>query len=199
MTDDNYKDMVIEHDKHIDMLAGSITSLSTSMDSSNSKLDTVIDALTHQNVIIERMNNMDVNISESFNRAWKRLDTLEDTTKNEGCEAAKLVKKDTEAIADKALSANKRIANLETAHSLIDTVSSGTVKWVSGLLLFYSIIFGTYVTSAIHDNDTALQAYIAKDSEARTSTVRQLDDIVSMMRDRDGRVITYTVPNSDSR
>ena len=199
MTDENYKDMVIEHDKHLDVLSGSISNLSTSMESSNQKLDTVIDALTHQNVIIERMNNMDVNISESFNRAWKRLDKLEDIDKNDGCEAAKLLKKDTEAIVDKVRFSSKRITALETVNGLTDSISAGTVKWVAGLLLFYSIIFGTYITSSIHDNDTALQSYIASDTEARTSTVRQLDDIVSMMRDKEGRVITYTIPNSAAR
>ena len=196
MTDENYKDMVINHDKHIDMLSSSIVSLSTSMDSSNQKLDTVIDALTHQNVIVERMNNMDINIAESFNRAWHRLGKLEDTAANSGCEASKILRKDQSVSDEKAKVANKRINDLEDVVHNSDNITSGTVKWVLGLLLFYSVAFGGYVVTTIHDNETDLSTYIAKDNESHTSTVRQLDDIVSILRDRDGKVVTYSTPHN---
>ena len=189
--------MVINHDKHIDMLSNSIVSLSGSMNASNTKLDTVIDAITHQNVIIERMNNMDINIGESFTRAWKRLDKLEDTAENSGCEASKILRKDYDMAMEKQKVANKRITDLEVDSSNSDSISANTVKWVVGLLLFYSVMFGGYVVTAIHDTDTALSTYMAKDNEARTATARQLGDIVSIMRDREGKLVQYYVPSGN--
>ncbi len=77
MTDDNYKDMVISHDKHIDSLTTSVQTLADGIKMSNKKLDNVLDVLKEQNVLAEKIGNMDKDVRESFGRVHKRVDILE--------------------------------------------------------------------------------------------------------------------------
>ena len=193
MTEEDYRNMVIHHDKHIDSLSASISNLAGSVSSSNNKLDTVIDAITHQNVIIERMNNMENNVAESFKRAWGRLGKLEETSSGVGCEAAKLLHKEKDLANEKMKVANKRIDSLETDVKVVTTgnISGGTLRWLMGLLVFYSITFGVYAVTSLHEIDTALSSYIARDTEIRETTSRRLDDVVSILRDREGSIVTH--------
>ena len=80
MTDDNYRDMVIDHDKHIDSLTTSVQVLADGISSSNKKLDDVIEVITHQNVLVEKVENIDRDARESFARVHSRVDKLEGTT-----------------------------------------------------------------------------------------------------------------------
>lgn len=82
MNDDGYRDMVIDHDKHIDQLTNSVTILAGNVKSTNEKLEDVIDVITHQNVLQERMANLDMNFKESFGRVHHRTDNLEESMKN---------------------------------------------------------------------------------------------------------------------
>lgn len=184
MTDEQYKDMVIGHDKHIDSLTSSISILADSVGSTNSKLDNVIDVITQQNVLVERMNNMDHNVVESFNRAWVRIDKLEKIASNDGCEAAKLLQKDKLMIEDKLKVTNSRVADLEADTKGIsirirEYVSGATVKWAMGILAFYAVTFGAYTVTSTHDMDTTVSAYIAKDTEARNTINKRLDSLVA--------------------
>jgi len=77
MTDDNYKDMVINHDKHIDSLTSSVRVLADGIHASNKKLDDVIEAIMKQTVLAERVDNLNRDAKESFDRVHKRVDSLE--------------------------------------------------------------------------------------------------------------------------
>lgn len=90
-------DMVTRHDKIIDSLATAVEHLASSTELTNAKLDRVVDALTTQNVLIERMNNLDINLKETFGRIYKKIEDIEKTHNGEGCPALRLnVQKDKE-------------------------------------------------------------------------------------------------------
>jgi uncharacterized coiled-coil protein SlyX len=73
MDDSTIRDMVISHDKVLDSLSSSITSLARTADNTNVKLDKVVDKLSEQNVLIERMNNMERETGDAFKRVHERL------------------------------------------------------------------------------------------------------------------------------
>lgn len=91
MRDEDLKDLVVEHDKHIDLMAQSIENLAGVVGDTASKLDDVIAVITQQNVLMERFNNLEVNLKESFNRVHAKARKLEDTQNGEGCIALKVL------------------------------------------------------------------------------------------------------------
>lgn len=192
--------MVISHDKDIETLAGSIEHLALNVGETNHKLDNVIDVITQQNVLVERINNLDTNVAESFKRAWKRLESLETTAATGGCSIAKTATAANNLLDEKLKVVGKRISentdNVKVLNGKVDnTITSTVVRWVMGLLVFYSIAFGTYVVSSIHETDTLVSAYIAKDTQNSTQVRDKLSDIIYIMR-HDGHVITRTVAPS---
>ena len=66
MKDEDLRDLVIQHDKHMDVLATSVEQLAQSVATTAKKLDDVIEVISTQNVLIERMNNLDNNLKESL-------------------------------------------------------------------------------------------------------------------------------------
>jgi hypothetical protein len=82
MNDEQYKDMVITHDKHLDKLTDSVSMLVGNVKSTNEKLEDVITVITQQNVLQERMANLDHNFRESFERVHKRTDIVEKLVRN---------------------------------------------------------------------------------------------------------------------
>ena len=194
MTDDKYKDMVISHDKDIETLAGSIEHLALNVGETNHKLDNVIDVITQQNVLVERINNLDTNVAESFKRAWKRLEILETTAATGGCSIAKTATATNDLLDEKLKVVSKSISDntddVKVLNTKVEnTVPSTVVRWVMGLLVFYSVAFGTYIVSSIHETDTIVSAYIAKDTQNSAQVKDKLSDIIYIMRN-DGRVIT---------
>lgn len=72
---------ISDHDRHLDLLSNSIAELSSIAGQTNQKLDKVVEAINTQNVLIERMNNMDTNSRESFKRVHTRLGLAEEVVK----------------------------------------------------------------------------------------------------------------------
>lgn len=118
-------DLVNKHDKIIDSLATAVEHLATTTESTNVKLDKVVEALTTQNVLIERMNNMESNLKEAFARVYRRLEHVEGTHNGAGCTALKLNSQKDEELAE-------RIDNIEDI-----------IKWATRL------IFGTVILSIL--------------------------------------------------
>ena len=204
MKDEDYKDMVIAHDKHIDLLASSIESLANNVGATNGKLDDVIDVITQQNVLVERMNNLDTNVAESFNRAWGRFEKLEDMASHDGCEVAKKLHQDKELFNEKLKVSNKRVKDLEddvkdTTDKIANTVSASTIKWAIGIFLSYSVIFGAYVVDTMHETDNTVNSYISADVERTDVVSDKLDDIQTQLRDIYGNPVTVLYgPTVDS-
>jgi len=75
MNEEKYRDMVLDHDKHIDTLANSVSELVN-------KVDKMIDVITKQNVLAEKISNMDTNLKDSFKRIHERVEKVEETANN---------------------------------------------------------------------------------------------------------------------
>lgn len=85
MSDEDYRDLVLAHDKHIDKLANSIEHIAGAMGSTNRKLEDVINVISTQNVLMEKFTNLEINLKESFNRVHEKIKNVEDTQNKTGC------------------------------------------------------------------------------------------------------------------
>ena len=85
MTDNEYRDMVIRHDKHIDKLAISVEHIATAVGSTNRKLEDIIDVISKQNILMEKFSNLETNLKESFSRVHEKIRILETTQNGSGC------------------------------------------------------------------------------------------------------------------
>ena len=91
MTHDDVVDLVISHDKNIDLMAQSINNLATAVGATSSKLNDLLDVISTQNILLERFNNMDSNIRDSFNRVHEKISNIENKQNTEGCPTLKAV------------------------------------------------------------------------------------------------------------
>ena len=178
MHEDYYRKMVIDHEKHLETLTSSVSHLTNIVGSTNSKLDDVIAVITQQNVLVERMNNLDNNVADAFKREGGRIDRLEQVSGDSGCSLAKKLCSSYEVLDEKLKVANKRIDTTNVSVKTVDTkvegtVSSNVVRWALSLLMVYSIGFGTYVVSSLHKFDNALVSHIASDNAVKNTATRQ--------------------------
>ena len=75
MTDEVMVAKITEHDRHLDALSSAIEHLVATAATTNLKLDKMVDVLSAQNVIKERLNNLEENLKESFERVHSRRDS----------------------------------------------------------------------------------------------------------------------------
>lgn len=85
MTDEDYRNLVLAHDKHIDKLASSIEHIAGTMNGTNRRLEDVIDVISTQNVLMEKFTNLEINLKESFNRVHEKIKNIEETQNKTGC------------------------------------------------------------------------------------------------------------------
>lgn len=152
MNDKDIRDLVIKHDTHIDMLATSIEQLAIGVGSTNTKLESVIEMLAKQNVIEEKVSNMDVEAKEAFNRVYVSLRELNSMKDGDGCKSAQQLEKDKELYDEKLKVVNRRILDLESETKKI--ISPVLLRTALGLLLIQTITFGTYIVQSIHGLET---------------------------------------------
>ena len=93
------KDKVLEHDFAIREMSKAVHELAETSKDSNIKLGEIAKSLSKQEVILEKLTNLEGNTKDSINRVHKRIDSLEDAIKevksrgeSEGCTALKLLK-----------------------------------------------------------------------------------------------------------
>jgi hypothetical protein len=148
MTDENYKDMVIEHDKHIDRLTQSVEHLIGSVGSTHRKLDKLIDALATQ-----------VKLEEQVKGLEKDIDVLA-KTHNKGC-----------PVFSKNISELKN--QMEVSEAKIGTVTS-IGKWIGFFLVTYSISFAIYVEGNLNSLNHLATQKIHMQRGINTSVERRL-------------------------
>jgi len=126
MSDDEYRDLVLQHDKHIDKLATSIEHIAGAVGTTNRKIEDVLSVISQQNVLMEKFTNMETNLKESFNRVHGKIRNIEVKQNETGCSLLVV--------------ANKRIAKLEA--------NQGRIAWtvITAVLL---AVMGTVITKAI--------------------------------------------------
>jgi hypothetical protein len=71
------REMVVRHDEAIDHVSKSIERLASAVEKTDDKMDKVIDALSQNAVILERIANIDSSNKDSVNRLHKRIDDVE--------------------------------------------------------------------------------------------------------------------------
>jgi len=136
------KTLVVSHDKDIGIMSQSIEHLVDAIGTTNSKMEDVIDVISIQNVLAEKVTNMDGQLKESFGRVHNKVDKLEEESKK-----------------------------------IINPVM---LKWVLGIIIAYSVTFGTYIVTHIHDLEMAVKTQTvleAQRHESLNKDITRLDGI----------------------
>ncbi len=151
-----FKDLILDHDRQIGTLANHMEVLVDNIGVTNRKLDDVVEVITTQTVLIERFNNLDKDLKESFDRVHTKVEIISDVQHSaEGCTALQV---STQKMKDVQRSVDKNTDNIEAVESTLGTyVSGATMKWALVLILTYAISFGTYVVDNLHTNDTSIK------------------------------------------
>lgn len=91
MQDTEIRDLVIKHDHAIESLASSIERMADSATTTNKKLEDVVSALNSQNILAERMANMDSNNNQKFDVIFNTFRTYDTMHNTEGCPALRVL------------------------------------------------------------------------------------------------------------
>jgi phosphopantetheinyl transferase (holo-ACP synthase) len=126
MSDDDYKDLVLQHDKNIDKLATSIEHIAGAVGTTNRKIEDVLSVISQQNVLMEKFANMETTLKESFNRVHVKIRDIETKQNETGCPLLVV--------------ANKRTAKLEANQSRI--------AWTVITVVLLAVM-GTVITKAV--------------------------------------------------
>lgn len=91
---EDIKEKVIKHDFAIEQLTMTIKDLANNAKETNNKLGKIIESMGKQEVILEKLANIDASTKESFSRVHSRIDDNHNRIKeaidrinNIGCEA----------------------------------------------------------------------------------------------------------------
>ncbi|MEA1892660.1 MAG: hypothetical protein U9N33_08120 [Campylobacterota bacterium] len=76
MNDDEYKRLVIAHDKDLQALTHNTNSLTISIQSIGSKIEDLVDVISQQSVLAEKIMHIDKNTKEAFERRDKQIEYL---------------------------------------------------------------------------------------------------------------------------
>ena len=187
MNDEAMIEKITEHDRHIDTLSHAIEELANTASSTNVKLDKVVEAINTQNVLIERMNNMESNIRESFNRVHEKVRLLEQVHgEGNGCTdlnvlngTVKSLGRSVDTIRVDVVDKHKNCSDKLEKHDVkIDGMISGdTIRWFMGLLATGVVLFGTYVTTGLHRVDTKQEKAITEFSTTKTNMMRRVSKL----------------------
>ena len=163
----------------------------------NSRLEEISKFLAKQAVFSTKLETMDIEVRESFKRRDEskvesdrrihaRIDEIVATQKSDnGCNSVRLLTKDVEALTKEyvrvvgdVIEHRTRVEKLE-AHRVAD-ISPTTVKWAAGLIVAYSIMFGTYVVQSINglnSTNTRITSMLNRD-------VKDTDKLMKLMYER---------------
>ena len=119
MNDELIATKFTEHDRHLDTLSNAVQTLAKTTEKTNDKLDSVVDVMSKQNVLIEKMSNL-----------GRSLDTVRDTTRA------------MEAIVNKYPDVEEIKNSIKITEGLPSTT---TIRWAIGILLTYLALSGNYI------------------------------------------------------
>ena len=186
MNDEAMRDLVLRHDasimqqsKAIEHLANVQSELSKELKESNKRLEEISKYLAKQSVFGTRLDDLDRNLTESFKRVHHRIDEVDTIQKSsDGCKSVQLLKKDI----DRGLRDLERIeaqvlknrGDLDiVTNSLNSMVKPATLKWVIGLLILYSVSFGSFMVSSIYE----LKAFVKQQSVINRTIAEKIIDV----------------------
>jgi len=190
MTDGALKELVLKHDGALESLASSIEHLAkaqemTSIDVRDTikKLEEISIYLTKQSALEQKVSTMDKELLESFKRVYKRIDDIDLIQRdNSGCNSVRLLTKDVTALT-KDVTNLVRSTEIQRKHIEViqqhnaASIAPITIRWLVGIIIAYSIAFGTYVVQTFNQFDK---------TRARITTLleRDLKDTEALMRHR---------------
>jgi len=96
--DDDLKKLVLQNDAILRTVVTTMEHLAGANDMTNTKLDKVVDALNSQNILIEKFNNLERELQESFMRVHKKIEAIEHVQATDGCTPLKLGNKDVKSL-----------------------------------------------------------------------------------------------------
>lgn len=182
MNDEQYRDMVVDHDKHIDKLTSSVEVLAGSVGSTNKKLDDVIEIITQQNILAEKVNHIDTDTREAFVRIDERVRKIEEAREDKGCSALKVAVTTTNSLGRSVDTVKSRVNKLED--HVDGTVSSVVIRWgYAGTVFAMLSLFG-FVTTEIHRLDSLTATKIHSQKVVHKEIDEELARIWDMAKDR---------------
>jgi len=179
MTDEALRDLVQKHDGEIRQLVLSTTNLvdsqremTTEFKELGKRMEEISKYLAKQAVFTSKLEAIDREVSESFQRVHRRVDEIDNMQKSEaGCNSVKLLTKDIHAVTkdvNRLVGVTEEhrmsIEQLEKHHA--SAISPATIRWVVGVIILYLVTFGTYVVQTFSKLDTtnaALQTLVERE------------------------------------
>ena len=119
------REKVAGHETRFVLIAQSMEHQSEALSSVATKVDNMIEMIAKQNVLMERLHNLEENLRESFGRVHKKITVLEDNQNGQGCSALKV-----NAQADAGRDA--RIKKLENSLTWVVRIVIGSL--ITGLM-----------------------------------------------------------------
>ena len=187
MDNEAIRDLVLKHDAVIMQQSSTIehlvkvqSELSKEIKASNKRLEELTSFLTKQHIFQNRLDSLDRELTESFNRVHKRVDEIENTQKGDsGCNSVKLVTKDVISVTREV----NRLVGIVEEHRLnlerLDraqarSISPTAIRWSAGFIVAYLISFGTYVVQTFNRLERT-------DAKISTLLERDVKDIAKIM------------------
>ncbi len=138
------KKQIIKHDFAIENMAKSISELAETTKDSNAKLGDIAKSMGKQELILEKLTNLEANSKDNINRIHKRIDVIEEMAielkkrgdVGKGCSALKIAQQEDETARTELKS------NVKSNQHRLDKLESHLV-WVS------RSIVGTLITGII--------------------------------------------------
>lgn len=181
------KTTVAEHSIHITSLGEALKDLAVATEHTNKKLDKVAEALSTQSVIMEKLNNLDENIRDSFKRRDDRLLALETTQSGNGCAKLNVAEESIKSLGrsidtlkamhksdDRLMS--ERVDKLESKTDSI--VSATTIKWAIGITIAAVITFIGFVNTRYFEINSKVNNCVAREAGMKVlvETTRQMQE-----------------------
>jgi chromosome segregation ATPase len=112
------KEKIVEHEYAINAMVKSIQELSDTTKDSNIKLGDIAKSMTKQELILEKLANLEGNIKDAMNRVHKRIDQVEDQAKENRAKMDKIEIANTSQEAN-IKSNQKRLDTMESSHTWV--------------------------------------------------------------------------------
>jgi len=202
MTEETMKDLLTRHDDAIikqdttiKALVISVEHLVSAQTETNEQLKDISKYLAKQAIFSNKLETIDREIKESFERRDKelvektkrihlRIDEMDVLQKSEnGCNSVRLLHKDVESLTRDmtrliGVTEEHRMSIEQLDKNDSNKISPTTIRWAVGLTILYSISFGTYVVQAFSKVD-------AINSRITVLLERNIKDTTDLMHRKD--------------
>ena len=179
MQDVEIRDLVLKHEHSIETLATSISRMADSSTITNRKLDDVLEVIAKQNVLAEKMANIDVQTREGFDRLYTKHREYDEMHANKGCTVLQILEEKEKTNHAKMLNDIKHLT--DEVQNIVETQERGVAPETLKNLLTYGALalvsIGTWIVLQIAFLDKEISSMDAK----QTEIIKNLSDKVQEM------------------